>query len=173
MTGSPHPREDLTALLDGALAPARAAEVEAHLGACPACQAEAERLRGALAALGALPPAPALPHFFATRLEARLQEERAKPRSLGGLGSLFARLGALLPARPRALAWAGGAAAALLVLGVPLGAWLHARADTRAMMLELDLLQDWDTASAVEVDSPEDVQIVARLDELERGEAVP
>ncbi len=38
MTG--HPRQDLTALLDGALPPDRAADVRDHLDRCAACRAE-------------------------------------------------------------------------------------------------------------------------------------
>ncbi len=78
-----HPGEDLTALLDGALAPDRAAEVQEHLARCPACREESARLRAGVAALSALPPAPDLPAFFATRLEARLREERERRRGLG------------------------------------------------------------------------------------------
>lgn len=156
-----HPREDLTALLDGALAPDRAAAVQAHLDACPACRAEVERLGAGLAALGALPPAPELPPFFAARLEARLREERARPRGVARW----------LP-RPRVLAWSGAAAAALVAAAVPLRSYLGDR-DTRAMVRNLELLEDWDTASAVGVDSPEDAEIVAQLDQLSLGEAKP
>ena len=162
-----HPRDDLTALLDGALPPARAAAVEAHLAGCPDCRAERERLRGALAALEALPPAPALPPFFSARLEARLRDERGRPR---GLRAVLA--GAHRGGGRRVLAWAGAAALAV-VAGLPAGLWLRDRAETRAMVEELELLQDWETASAVAVDTPEDLMIVARLDELERGEALP
>jgi anti-sigma factor RsiW len=147
-----HPREDLTALLDGALAPERATAVEAHLDACPSCRAEVERLRAGLAALAALPPAPEPPPFFAARLEARLREERARPRGLARW----------LP-RPRVLAWSGAAAAAALaVAAIPVRSYL----ETRAMVRNLELLEDWDTASAVGVDSPEDAEIVAQLDQL-------
>lgn len=162
-----HPRTDLTAYLDGALPPAQADEVRAHLAACPACHEEEARLRSAVALLSSLPPAPALPPFFATRLEARLREERE--RAAGGrLSRWLAALGGPRPQR-RALALAGGLAALLLVAGVPLRSWL----DTRAMVRDLDLLQDYQAARALGVDSAEDVLIVAQLDELERAEGRP
>ncbi len=164
-----HPREDLTALLDGALSPARAAEVEEHVADCPACREELSRLRGAVAALRALAPAPELPPAFAARLEARLRTERERRRGIRALLDTFAPA----PPRGRLLAWAGGAAALVLAVGLPAGLWFRARADTRAMIAELDLLQDWEAASAVAVDSPEDALVVAQLDELLRGEATP
>lgn len=156
-----HVREDLTALLDGALAPARADEVRAHLARCPACREEEARLRGAVAALSALPPPPELPPFFTARLEARLREERARPRGL-------ARWLAGLP-HPRLLLAGTAAAVAVAVAAPPLRGWL----DTRDMVKDLDLLQDYETASAVGVDTPEDALIVAQLDALEREERRP
>ena len=159
-----HPREDLTALLDGALSAFRATEVREHLARCPSCREEAERLRGAVAALAALPPAPELPPFFATRLEARLREEGARRPGLGA-ARRWARLGVAIP-HPRLLAFAGGVAALALAVGIPVHSWL----DTRAMVRDLDLLQDYETASTLGVDSPEDALIVAQLDRLEPGE---
>ena len=159
-----HPREDLTALLDGALPAPRATLVREHLVRCPSCREEAERLRTAVAVLALLPPAPELPPFFATRLEARLREERAE-RPAPGAASLLFRLGAGIP-HPRLFALAGGMAAFALAVGIPVRSWL----DTRAMVRDLDLLQDYETASALGVDSPEDALIVAQLDRLEPGE---
>lgn len=162
-----HPREDLTALLDGALSPARAAEVRAHLAGCPACREQEARLRAAVAALAALPPPPALPPFLATRLEARLREERARSR-VAPLVRWLAGLGAAVP-HPRLVALAGGVAALALAVGIPVHSWL----ETRAMVKDLELLQDYETASAVGVDTPEDALIIAQLDQLQRGEGRP
>jgi len=159
-----HPREDLTALLDGALPASRVSEVREHLARCPSCREEAEGLRAAMATLAALPPAPELPPFFATRLEARLREERAGRPALS-TASLLSRLGTAIP-YPRLFALAAGAAALSLAVGIPVRSWL----DTRAMVRDLDLLQDYETASALGVDSPEDALIVAQLDRLEPGE---
>ncbi len=38
------------------------------------------------------------------------------------------------------------------------------------MVKDLDLLQDYETASALDVDTPEDAHLVAHLDQLERGQ---
>jgi anti-sigma factor RsiW len=162
-----HPRLDLTAYLDGALPQGRAEEVRAHLVGCPACREEEARLKSALAVLASLPPAPQPPPFFATRLEARLRLERERAES-----GLWAGLRAgisLAFGRRRLFVLAFGLAAALLFAGIPLRGFL----DTRAMVKDLDLLQDYETASAVGVDSAEDVLIVAQLDELERTEGRP
>ncbi len=162
-----HPRQDLTALLDGALAPDRAAEVREHLARCASCREEQARLQGAVAALASLQPPPDLPPFFATRLEARLREERARG-ARARLVRWLAGLGRALP-HPR-LALAAGAAVAVAVTTVVL---MHSWLDTREMVKNLDLLQDYETASAVGVDSPEDALIVAQLDQLEREEGKP
>jgi len=158
-----HPSADLTALIDGALPSARASRVRAHLGTCPACRQEEERLRGALAALAALPPPPELPPFFATRLEARLREERARPRTPRALRWLLD-----IP-RPRLVAVAGALAAVAIAVAVP----AHSYLETRAMVRDLDLLQDYETASALDVDTPEDAQLVAHLDQLLPGGGRP
>jgi anti-sigma factor RsiW len=151
-----HPLEELTAFVDGALAPERTAEVEDHLAGCSTCREQVTRLRGAVAVLAALPPAPDLPPFLGVRLEARLREERVRPAGVR-------RWLAAVP-RVRLLAAAGGLAAAALAGGIALHQWL----DTRRMVEDLDLLQDYETASAVGVDTPEDALIVAQLDQLER-----
>jgi anti-sigma factor RsiW len=151
-----HPTDELTALLDDALPAERAAAVRSHLAACPACRAEQARLRGAVALLAALPPPPEPSPFFATRLEARLRAEADQPRGL------LARLAAL---RWRVLLpVAGAVAAAGLALAVGLR---HPRSpDETLFAANLELLEDYDTASAVGVDEPDDVLVVAQLDTL-------
>ena len=52
-----HVRADLSAYLDGALAPARNAEVAAHLEACGACRGSLADLRSTARLIGALPAA--------------------------------------------------------------------------------------------------------------------
>lgn len=167
MSRERHPLEDLTAFLDGALAPDAAARVREHLAGCAACRAQEAHLRGAVAALSALPPAPELPAFFGARLEARLREERSRSRTPGPVRWLGG-LAAAIP-HPRLVAVAGGVAAAALVAGVLVSSWR----DTRAMVKDLDLLQDYETASALGVDTPEDALIVAQLDQLEPEEGKP
>jgi anti-sigma factor RsiW len=158
-----HPTDELTALLDDALPAAQAEAVRAHLAACPACRAEQARLQGAVALLSALPPAPEPSPFFGARLEARLRAEAAAPRGL----------------RARLAAWrwqvvlplAGAVAAA----GVALAVGLHhpRNPEDGLFAANLELLEDYDTASAVGVDEPEDVLVVAQLDRLERREGRP
>lgn len=52
-----HVRSDLSAYLDGALAPARRSEVDAHLRACAACQGSLAELRSAARLIAAMPAA--------------------------------------------------------------------------------------------------------------------
>ena len=157
-----HPRADLTALLDGALPPDRAEELRRHLAGCPDCAAEERRLRGALSLLGALPPAPEPSPFFATRLEARLREEREKRVGF------FARL---VAARWKLAVPAAALAAAALVTTAVLR---HAHARELAVAEQLELLEDYEAvASLGDVDSPEDAMVVAQLDDLERAEGTP
>ncbi len=163
-----HPRDDLTAYLDGALPPARADEVRAHLAGCPACREEEARLRSAVALLSSLPPAPELPPFFATRLEARLREERERaPRRRLSAGSPAWAAPVRTGARWRWPAGSGGAGAGgrrpdpLLARDPRHGEGPGPPAGLR------DRPRRWAWTS------PEDVLIVAQLDELEREEGRP
>ncbi|HEY6099992.1 MAG TPA: zf-HC2 domain-containing protein [Anaeromyxobacter sp.] len=163
-----HPLEELTALVDGALAPARAAEVQRHVEACPACRAEKERLAAAVAALHRLPPAPEPSPLFATRLSARLAREQRPSRSwaarLGGWADLSS------------LRWriAAPAAAAVLATGVVVAAIRIQRAEETAVAENLDLLLDYEAVSSLgDVDGAEDVGVVAQLDELEPKRGTP
>ena len=52
-----HVRSDLSAYLDGALAPTRRSEVDAHLRACAACQGSLAELRSAARLIAAIPAA--------------------------------------------------------------------------------------------------------------------
>ena len=159
-----HPTDELTALLDGALPADRAEAVRAHLSGCATCRAEKARLAGAAALLAALPAPPAPSPFFAARLEARLRAEPERPRALLG--------------RLAALRWTVIAplSAAAVAAGIALAVGLHAhsaRVEEGLFAANLELLEDYDTASAVGVDDPEDVQLIAQLDRLERREGRP
>lgn len=153
-----HPTAELSALLDGALAPARADEVRRHLAGCAACAAEERRLRDALALLCTLPPAPEPSPLFAARLLARLDSEAERATRAGWLS------------RTAALRWklavpAAGLAAAALATTISIR---EARGRERAMAEQLGLLDDYEAvASLGDVDSPEDTLVVAQLDELE------
>ncbi|HYS82289.1 MAG TPA: zf-HC2 domain-containing protein [Anaeromyxobacteraceae bacterium] len=153
-----HLADELTAFLDGALAPDERARVEAHLGACAACRAERERLEKAVALLGRLPEAPAPSPTFEARFQARLAAQRALPR------------------RPRLLdllAWrhlAPGLAGAALAASVLVYAGARHRADERSMAEHLDLLESYEAVASVGVvERADDVQVVAHLDELGEG----
>jgi len=150
-----HPLDDLTALLDGALPPARHAEVERHLAGCASCRAERDRLAGAVARLAALPPPPEPSPWFLSKLEARLADE--PPPARGILASLAAWKWRLaVPAT------AVAAAAAMAVFAVR-----QQRADEAALAQHLELLEEYEVvASLGDVETAEDAAVVASLDEL-------
>jgi len=161
-----HPTEELTALVDGALAPARAADVTRHLEVCAACRAEKERLAGAIAALRRLPASPEPSPLFATRLLARLaREERPRSPARGASGWGLS-----------ALRWkiAAPMTAAALAAGVVAFAVRTHRADEAAMAEHLDLLLEYEAvASLGVVETAEDASLVAMLDEIAAKEGTP
>ena len=168
MTTRTHPVEDLTALADGALPPARAEQVREHLGSCAACRAELDRLAAAAAALRRLPPAPEPSPLFAARLAARLAREGRPRRSFG------ARLAAWLDPAPLRWKLAAPAAAAVLAGGVVFAAVRIQRAEERAVAENLDLLLEYEAVSSLgDVASAEDAAVVAMLDELAPAEGKP
>ncbi len=153
-----HVEADLTALLDGALDGERRAEVEGHLAGCAACNGELDRLARALSALSALPPPPPPPPGFEQRFYARLAREAPRRRSL------LDRLSA------RSVRWLVPAAGLATVVAV--GIWARGageRADLE-MARHLDLLENYvEVASLDVVQTPEDLDVVAHLDELRGG----
>ncbi len=153
-----HVGDDLTALVDGALPPAERAQVEAHLGDCAACRAERDALARALATLASVPPPPPPRPGFEQRFYARLAREAPRRRSL---------LERLADHPLRWLVPATGLAAALVV-----GIGVRRAAEQRdlEMARHLDLLERYvEVASLDVVETPEDLDVVAHLDELERG----
>jgi len=165
-----HPNEELTALLDGALAPARTAEVARHLEGCSACRAERDRLAAAVAALGALPPAPEPSPFFSARFEARLARDGG-PRSRSWTDRLAAS-----GWRLSAIRWkiAAPAAAAAIAAGVVLFAVRTQRAEEAEIARHLDMLLDYEVvASLGDVDNADDAALVTVLDELDAREGRP
>ena len=148
-----HVGEELTALIDGALAPAERERVEAHLAACAGCRAARDRTAAALAALDRLPAPPEPSPGFEQRFYARLARQRADaPR------------GALrrLPWRFLAPLAAAGAAAALVV-----GVGLRERHRQAFIADHLDLFESPELVASVGDVAPQDVEVVALLDELE------
>ena len=75
-------REELVAVLDGALAPDALAKARRHVGGCDRCRAELARLEAGVALLRAGSPAVEPSPFFATRLAARLAAEPPRRRGL-------------------------------------------------------------------------------------------
>lgn len=69
-------RQDLVALIDDQLEPARRSQLEAHLEGCQGCQAELSGLRRALEAVDALPALEPSSDLQA-RFDARLERERS------------------------------------------------------------------------------------------------
>lgn len=153
-----HVADELTALLDGALDPDRRATVEEHLTACAACRAERDGLARTLSMLSALPPPPPPAPGFEQRFYARLAREAPRRRSLR------ARLGS---GPLRWLVPATGLAAALAV-----GLWVRQAGERADLELarHLDLLENYvEVASLGAVETPEDLEVVAHLDELTEG----
>jgi anti-sigma factor RsiW len=154
----PHVGDDLTALADGALSPARRAEVLSHLEGCAPCRAERDLLERTLGALSALPPPPAPAPGFEQRFYARLAREA--PRRRPFLEWLADRpLRWLLPAT--------GLAAALVAGVFVRQAGLRSDLDVAR---HLDLLENYvEVASLDVVETPEDLDVVTHLDELREG----
>lgn len=150
-----HVLDDLTAYLDGALAPGERAAVEAHLAACAGCRAERVRLARALALLAHLPPATEPSPGFEQRFQARLAAERPAPERPGWRDWLSWRW----------VAPALATAAVAVVLVVTTG---RERAHERALAEHLDLLENYEVVASVgAVETPEDAEVVAHLDQLE------
>jgi anti-sigma factor RsiW len=157
-----HPHDELTAFLDHTLPPDRVRSVARHLAACPGCRAELERLRAAVEALAALPPAPEPSPLFAARLEAKLARARD------------GRAGTAAQVR-RWRAWfavpATAVAAAAVVAAV--GVRVH-RQREHELAARIELLEDYEVvASLGDVDGPEDAEVVAHLGELSAREGPP
>ncbi len=154
-----HPVSELTAYLDGALEPADRAEVESHLARCDACRAERDRLAAALALLTRLPPPPAPSPTFEQRFYARLASEKSEARERRGFLDRIAW-------RWLAPGLAGAAATAAVILY----AGARQRADEVFLAEHIDLFESYEAVASVgAVDRPEDVQVVAHLDELREG----
>ena len=170
-------REELVAVLDGALAPGALAGARCHVEGCAACRAELARLEAAVSALRVGSPAPEPSPFFSTRLAARIAS--LPPRLVPGTPSprearlgRGRRAGGLLRAVPWRPVLVGGLAVALAV-----GAVLVQRgrtAEELAVAARLDLLEDLEVVASVgDVETAEDAEVVAALDRLGPGEGRP
>lgn len=141
----------LTAYLDGELDSAEAARLEARLSRDPALRARADRLRRAIAAVEALPAPEA-----STALRRKVLAAVEPP-------TLLERLRASLT-QPR-VALAGLAAAGATIVAV--GVLTRPEDDDEDQLLlaqNLDLVEDLDV---MDLDSADDVEVIASLHELE------
>lgn len=149
--------QDLTASLDQELPALEAARLAAHLPTCPDCRATEALLRTGLQAVATLP---AFEPSSALR-RALLAQVDALPTSLG------ARLRALL--RPWVLVPVGGGLAAGLVVTLLVLQRPHAPELSPPAQLELamnfDVVDDYEVLG---IDSPEDLDVVEHLQELEK-----
>jgi len=85
-------RDQLSAYIDGALDPAAATRLEAHLGECARCRTELEQLRATVAALRELPEAQA-PRSFALSPERAAVRRPAVPAAPLAFGARIAAAG--------------------------------------------------------------------------------
>jgi len=143
---------ELTAYIDGELDDARARQVEAALAADPQLRALEQQLRATVAALKTLPePAPSA--ALRRAVLAKVDEPTWRER--------LARW--LTP--PRLVPVGLAVAAALTAVVVwPRGADAPVDEDALLLAQNLDVAEDLDL---VGLDSPDDVAVVAHLDELE------
>jgi len=154
-------REELVAVLDGALPPDALVSARRHVDGCERCRVELARLEAGVALLRAGSPAVLPSPFFAARLSARLAAEPSRrPRGL-----------AFFLGTPWRVAAAGGLAAALAA-AVTTGVvqLRHERhAEELAVAERLELLEDLEVVASVgDVDGPDDVAVIAALDAAPR-----
>ena len=149
---------DLTAYLDGELAPAARAALDAHLPACPDCRQLKAQLESTLALLQTLPDIEPARQSRAAVLARIAQGATLWERLVGVLNP-----GVLMPS----LGVAGALALALVVNanrhagGAPHGSLDLGQAELAS---NLDVVEDLDVLG---LDREEDVDIVEHLDELE------
>lgn len=153
--------DELTAYLDGEVAPSRAQRLEGHLQGCPGCAATLALLRRSAEALARLPapaPSPALRSAVLSRIAAE-----PAPAERGVRGWLLWR-------SPWSVAPLAVGAAAVLVLfswrALDGGRGPEGLAEPGRLELaaNLEILEDLEV---IGLETPEDLEVVARLDELE------
>ncbi|HEX9244430.1 MAG TPA: hypothetical protein VF875_18480 [Anaeromyxobacter sp.] len=153
-------QEELVALIDRALPPDALAEARRHAEGCAVCRAELARLSAAVLALRAGSPVAEPSPLFTIRLAARIA---SLPPPRRGLASLLE--GWLRPERSGRLALAGGAAALVAAAAILLAP--RHRGELLSPAAELALAQDYEVVASVgDVESADDVAVVAALDEL-------
>ncbi len=151
---------ELTAYVDAELSPQHMAAMRAHLLGCPACRATEALLRSTLVTLETLPPfEPSV--GLRRRVLGRLDE---LPASFGERVRALLRPAIVLPSAA-ALLSAGVVAALLASPGVRGGLPAELQ-DSRALdvAMNYEVLRDYQVLG---LESPDDVEVVAQLDQLE------
>jgi anti-sigma factor RsiW len=151
-----HVQEELVAFIDGELPEIDRSRVAEHLLSCADCRAERALLEGAIAASLRGPFLKPSPQLRRNVLDAIAAEPQG----------LLARWRRLLA--PRFLVPAAALGAAALALAVASGREKPATLVEYAVADRLELLKDYDlvASAAAEGLSPEDLDVVAHLDEL-------
>lgn len=149
--------EDLTAYVDGELAPPHRARVEAHLGTCAACQRTERLLRvtvARMAEVSAFTPSPS------TRREVLARVDALPPTWRERLAALL-RPGVLVPS----LGVAAAAVLAVLVVGRGGGEPALEEWDPGALEVatNLELVEDYEVLGLT---SSDDLEVVENLHEL-------
>jgi len=93
---------DLSAYLDGELKPARRAEIEVHVGACPDCQRKLAGLRTVVAGVAALPRLQPAPQFLAA-VRRKIAEGREPAESVPWMEYFFQPFWVKVPMEAAAL----------------------------------------------------------------------
>ena len=158
--------EDWSALLDGELEPSREAQMRAHAETCAACAARLASLARVDVLLAGL-PVPETRAALLSGLRARIEEEPAHTAAPTARSAPPAR-------RRRALAgWAAAAAAAAalaLYLALPRPAPVPPPAEVAEEPVrdpEFDALPAEEIAVGLELDTAQDLDVIANLDLLE------
>jgi len=166
--------EDLSAWIDGELAAPRRSAVEAHLASCRACTARVEELRAVDRALRSLPE-PAVGAALRARLGDRLSGEGAAaapamrmPAARRRLAPARRRLAPALLVLPTAAAAALALALLLRPSATPEGAAPPATIADAPAAGELEALDPEVLAVVLELDTIEDLPVIANLELLER-----
>lgn len=154
--------EDLTAWVDGELPPLQARALETHVAGCDSCTATVALLRKTVALL---PTLPALEPSAALRRKVLAQLDEPESRLRAWLSSLLA---------PKVLAPALGVAAAAAVTWVALDRRATERLtfepEQLAVAQNMEVLEDFEVLG---LESADDLEVVARLDELDGAEVTP
>jgi anti-sigma factor RsiW len=157
--------EELSAFVDDELAPDRRAEVEAHLDACPGCRRRLEALCDVDLALASA-PLPPVSRELARRVSERVA---ARPDAATAREPHGARARRRPLWRPAALAAAACALLALYLGLRPADAPPPARPDAApGVAAALEELPDEELALLLDLETLEDLGVIANLDLLEQ-----